>query len=154
MSNEQSVTRDIAAEPTRVWAVLTDLDSAAETLSGVKHVEILTEGPFRIGTRWRETRAAMGSDETFEMEVTELEALGFARIKATSEGARSVSTFKLEALHPGTRLTMTASGEPTDEAGTLKKLAAKIVAPVVGNRALRSTLETEIEEIARAAEAK
>ena len=53
------VSRDIAAEPARVWAVLTDLDGANGVFTEVSSVERLTDGPVRLGTRWRDLRAAL-----------------------------------------------------------------------------------------------
>lgn len=152
MSTELSLSRDITADPARVWGVLTDLEHAADNLSSVSRVEVLTDGPYRIGTRWRETRSMLGREETQEMTVTESEALGFTRIESTDGDTHYVTTFTLKALHPGTRLTMTFSGGgATEETGTLKKLAAKIVSPV-GDRVAKKAVETDLEDIAKAAE--
>lgn len=41
----------IAASPEAVWAVITDISSATGTLSGVDSIELLTNGPYRVGTR-------------------------------------------------------------------------------------------------------
>ncbi|GMA41435.1 SRPBCC family protein [Mobilicoccus caccae] len=153
MSNELTLTRDIAAEPTKVWAVLTDVEAAAEILEDVSAVETLTDGPYRVGTRWRETRSMLGRESTQEMTVTEVEALGFTRIESAADDAHYVTTFKLEATHPGTRLTMTFTGEPAEETGTFKKLAAKVMAPV-GNAAARKSMESDLDDIAKAAEAR
>ena len=50
-----------------------DVEHAADTLSGIGAVEMLTEGPYAVGTRWRETRSMMGMTASEEMEVTEVE---------------------------------------------------------------------------------
>lgn len=34
-----------------VWSIITDIPNAARSLSGVDAVEMLTEGPYRPGTR-------------------------------------------------------------------------------------------------------
>lgn len=148
-----TVTRDIAAEPARVWAVITDIESSPETLKAVKSVELLTDGPYRVGTTWRETTSALGREETHEMKVTEVEALGFTRVDSVQEDATYVTTFKLEALHPGTRVTMTFDGAPAEDAGALKKLAAKVIAPL-GDKAIRSHMESDLADIAAAAESR
>ena len=49
--------RLVQARVERVWEVLTDVAHADQTLSGV---ELITEGPYRVGTRWRETRRMFG----------------------------------------------------------------------------------------------
>ena len=51
-----AVTRQIDAPATRVWRVFTDLPARAGWLSTVYTVEVLTPGPFGVGTGWRETR--------------------------------------------------------------------------------------------------
>ena len=48
--------RNTTAEPTAVWAVLTDIDYAARTLSGISAVERVEGTGYEVGTRWRETR--------------------------------------------------------------------------------------------------
>ena len=52
MADRITMSRETTAAPDRVWAVLTDLDAAAATLSGVTAIEKLTPGPYRVGTRW------------------------------------------------------------------------------------------------------
>ena len=148
----QSLSRDIAAEPTRVWSVLTDLERAPEIHPGVSAVEKLTDGPVRLGTRWRETRAATGRDETHEREVVEHEALGLLRIAEGDGKTRSVTTYTLTALHPGTRLTVSVDEEATEDAGTLAKMAMKVMAPV-GQQLAKRSLTADLDAIARAAEA-
>lgn len=149
----QSLSRDIAAEPARVWSVLTDLERAPEIMSGVSGIERLDDGPFRLGTSWRETRSSVGRDGIHERTVTELQALGLIRVEESDGTTRSATTYKLEALHPGTRLTISHEDEPGDEAGTLAKVAMKVMAPVEHQRAKRS-LTSHMDDIATAAESR
>ncbi|MGW5075187.1 SRPBCC family protein [Rhodococcus sp. NPDC004095] len=66
-TNEIRLTRQVAATPERVWAVLTDLDAAEATLSGVTRVERVEGAGYDVGTRWRETRRMFGKEATEEM---------------------------------------------------------------------------------------
>ena len=96
MSGHQvQIERDVAASPEEVWRVLTDLDHAAETLSGVSRVELLTEGPYTVGTRWRETRKMFGKEATEEMRVTAVEAPARTTVEADSAGVNYVTVFTL-----------------------------------------------------------
>ena len=56
MEHRIALSRSIAAPPSAVWRVLTDIDEAARTLSGVTGIERLDATGYEVGTRWRETR--------------------------------------------------------------------------------------------------
>jgi hypothetical protein len=62
--------RLVQAPAERVWEVLTDVAHADQTLSGVEYVELISEGPYRVGTRWRETRRMFGKEATEQLQVT------------------------------------------------------------------------------------
>jgi hypothetical protein len=64
----------IAAAPEHVWAVLTDVGNYAEILDSVQSSELLTDGPYAVGTRWRESRTFYGHRGQEELEVTEVRA--------------------------------------------------------------------------------
>ena len=68
-----SSTTEIAAPPERVYECLTDLEGYGAWMSGLVHIERLTEGPFATGTRWREARRVMGREgrEVFEVTATD-----------------------------------------------------------------------------------
>jgi uncharacterized protein YndB with AHSA1/START domain len=62
--------RHVDAPPERVFALASNFPHAAEHVSGIARVEMLTEGPVGVGTRFRETRVMFGREATEEMEVT------------------------------------------------------------------------------------
>lgn len=68
-----TVTNMLEAPVGEVFAAFTDLEHSAKYVSGIKGVEVLTPGPFRLGTRWRETRDILGRRDDAEMEVTAFE---------------------------------------------------------------------------------
>src|SRR5690606_20498281 len=61
MAHEVTLSRRVAAPPEAVWEVLTDLDQAARRLTQVTDLHVISDGPYAVGTRWRETRRMMGS---------------------------------------------------------------------------------------------
>lgn len=144
-----TLTRDVAAPPDRVWHVLTDLDAAEQILSGVTRLEVLTEGPYRVGTTWRETRRILGRETTTQMRVTGVEALGSTRIEASAGSVDYTTTFDLQALHPGTRLTMRFEGVPTGT-GRLQLLTWSVLGPL-GVLATRRSMKRDLDDIAAAA---
>lgn len=149
---EQKVTisHDVAADPQTVWTVLTDLDHAAETLSGVSRVEVLTEGGYAVGTRWRETRKMFGKEVTEEMEVAEVSAPIGTTVESLSSGVDYRSVFTLTPLPSGTRLEMTFSGSQSNPS-RLRKLVWAAFGRL-GIKASAKMIRTDLEDIARRAE--
>lgn len=66
-----SLTETINASPEAVWTVITDLENAAERITGITKVEVL-ERPESgvIGLKWRETRVMLGKEATEEMTIS------------------------------------------------------------------------------------
>lgn len=106
-----SVLRPISAPPETVWAVFTDLGNSVERLSAVDAVEVFTEGPFRVGTRWRETRTMFGREATEEMEVTAVEPERSYTVEAASHGSHYTSQFHFAPTEAGTDVTFSFSSE-------------------------------------------
>ena len=63
----------IQALPAEVMAAMTDLDGWPRWMQGLERVEKLTEGPYAVGTRWRETRKMFGKEASEVFQVTEYE---------------------------------------------------------------------------------
>lgn len=74
MSLRIQLSHQVSAPPERVFAALTDVDRIAEWLPGHVRVERLTDGPVRVGSKWRETRKVFKKDSTEEFEVVAMEA--------------------------------------------------------------------------------
>jgi carbon monoxide dehydrogenase subunit G len=153
MSGHQvQIERDVAASPEEVWRVLTDLDHAAETLSGVSRVELLTEGPYTVGTRWRETRKMFGKEATEEMRVTAVEAPARTTVEADSAGVNYVTVFTLTPTGDGTRLAMTFTARQPDPSRVQK--LTWVVFGKLGIKATSKMMARDLEDIARRAESK
>lgn len=144
------VTRHVAAPVERVWALATDLAGAPQILSGVDRVEVLTPGPFDVGTRWRETRRMLGRASTEEMAVTAVDPHRAYTVEAESSGAHYVSTFTFTAsADGGTDVVLTFGARPTTR-------AARVVAALTGplaRRPVEQALRGDLADLARAAEA-
>jgi len=144
------ITRDVAASPEAVWTVLTDVHHAAETLTSVTRVEVLTDGPYAVGTRWRETRTMFGKEATEELWVTEVEAPRRTTVEGDSSGVHYVTVFTLSPLPTGTRLAMVFSGE--QENPSMLHKAAWVLFGRMGLKASAKMMTRDLEDIAARAE--
>lgn len=152
-AHEVDVQRRIAAPPEAVWEVLTDLDRAQERLSQVTALHQMTPGPYAIGTRWRETRRMMGASDTQEQLVVENDPLRRTVTEAVDGGTRYRTELTLEPVDGGsaTVLALRFSATTTDPTA-LHRLALKVVGPL-GLKLTEKSLRTELDDIAKAAEA-
>lgn len=64
----------IPAPPEVVWRVLTDIDHADQIFRSVTDSAMLTDGPYDIGTTWRESRTMFGHHGQEELRVVECDA--------------------------------------------------------------------------------
>ncbi|MFJ5832175.1 SRPBCC family protein [Streptomyces sp. NPDC093089] len=146
------VERRVAASPGRVWEAITDLRDMPRVLSGVERVEVLTEGVFGVGTRWRETRRMMGKEATEVMTVTECEAPDRYVTVADSHGMHYVSELTLTSDGSGgTTLRMAFSARPA--AGRRPGLVARLLARF-GAKAVAKALAKDLSDIANAVESR
>ncbi|MCE0487490.1 SRPBCC family protein [Ornithinimicrobium sediminis] len=146
-----TVRRTVHAPVEQVWAVLTDLDHAEERLTNVTGVRVLTDGPYAVGTRWRETRKMLGVETTEEMWVAENDPLRSTVIEASSGGTDYRTVFTLKPLgERSTELTMQFSGENGDAPTGVRKALGKAMGSL-GLRLTRRTIERDLDDIAAAA---
>ena len=97
VKEELKVSREVIAPAEQVWSVITDLDRAAERLSGVNALERVSGPAFDVGTRWRETRKMFGKEATEEMEVASVTPGSAYTVLAESHGSKYESGLRVEA---------------------------------------------------------
>ncbi|MEN0112152.1 MAG: SRPBCC family protein [Planctomycetota bacterium] len=141
----------IAASPDRVFAVATDLAGAADRVRGIDELEVLTEGPFGLGTRWRETRTMMGAQATETMTVTALEPGRSYTTVAESHGCRYTSDLSVAPEGDGARATFAIRGEPTS---LRSRVVLALMTPLNGllARQVRKAFEEDLADLRAAAE--
>lgn len=113
----------VAAPADPVFAVYTDLEKAVDRIEEIVALEILTEGPVGLGTRWSETRLMFKKEAVEEMEITSFEPPRCYVVEANSHGSLYRSVFDFEEEEGGTRVTWTFHT-------TAQSFGAKIMAPI------------------------
>jgi len=145
------ISRDVSASAAAVWTIMTDLENAADTISAIQSIVILSEPQgFDVGTTWRETRTMFGKQATEEMSVTQVDPGTSYVVEAESNGARYTTIMKVVATgEDSSTISMSFGAEPT---GTMAKLMGATVGKLFEN-ATRKALAQDLDDIAAAAEA-
>ena len=150
MDHSTSLTQHIHASPEKVWSVISDIPGSAATLSGIDSIQMLSEGPYGEGTRWKETRTMMGRSETVEMWVAQTDPPRSTTVKALQGGADYTSRFSLADRDDGTDLTLTF-GADVVKPTALSKIAMALFGKI-GMSMTRKALAKDLAEIAAKAE--
>lgn len=117
-------------------------------IRGIETVEMLTEGPVRVGSRFRETRLMHGTRATEEMTVAVLAPPELLVLTAESHGTRYRVEHRLALEGKGTRLALVFAGQPAT-------LLARLLMPLglLFAGAVRRQIAADLEDLKRAAEA-
>ncbi len=141
------LSRDIAAPPEQVFALITDFSRAAETISGIKKLEVLTDEPTGVGTRFRETREMMGREATEEMEIVEFVPGSHYVVQANSCGCLIRSTIRCAPTPAGTEFSMSMDAKPVT-------FFAKVMSPLGKLMAgsMKKCIEQDLDDVEQAIE--
>jgi hypothetical protein len=147
MGKTITVTTHFDAPVHEVFEVCTDLRNAADRVNAIKKLEVLTEGPIGLGTRFRETRVMMGKEATEEMEFTSFEPNRSYTVEAESCGCHytSVWTFRAGA-GGGTDVEMSFTGVPQT---FMAKVMMVVMGPMMSGM-VRKCLTRDFEDLKRA----
>ena len=99
-----TVSTTVAAPIEQVFDVFTDLAHSAARVSNIQEIEVLTTGPFGLGTRWLETREVMTQHDTAEMEVTAFQRNRTYTVTHHKGGGRIDSVFTFAPFADGTKV--------------------------------------------------
>ena len=89
-----------------IWAAITNIEHAAEIISGIENIEVL-EKPANglVGLRWRETRMLFGKPATAEKWITDAAENEFYQTRAEDNGFEFLSTISISESSGGMTLT-------------------------------------------------
>lgn len=113
----------IAAPPDRVFALFTDLRNAPGRVKGITALEVLTDGPIRKGTRFRETRTMFGRSCTETMEIIGFDEPRSYTVACNSGGCLCQTRFDFRPDSAGTAVEFTFSA-------TARSFMARLMSPL------------------------
>jgi carbon monoxide dehydrogenase subunit G len=139
----------IAAPRAEVWSMISGIEEAANTISGIDEIEVL-ERPERgiLGLKWRETRTLYGRTATETMWITAVEEGSYYTTEARSHGAVYRTNVRVADAPGGTRLSMEFTAEP-------QTLAARLMSAALGfmiRKSVRKALLQDLEDVKAAAD--
>src|SRR6266542_2519678 len=106
-----------------IWAAITNIANASETISGIENIEVL-EKPANglVGLKWRETRMLFGKPATAEKWITDAAENEFYTTRAESDGFVFVSTMSISESSGGMTLTSSHDSKPQGIVARLQSL--------------------------------
>ena len=117
----------ISRSPSEVFDFITASDNAPKVVPSVTNMVKLTEGPARVGTRYRETRLMNGKEAQAELEVVEYEPGQKYAVRNLTEGIETVYRYTFHPEAGGTRVDLVCEVK----ASGLKKLMLPLVASIL-----------------------
>jgi hypothetical protein len=117
----------ISRSPKDVFDFITTSDNAPRVVSSVQNMVKLTEGPVRVGTRYRETRLMNGKEHQAELEVTAYEPDQKYAVKNVTEGIETIYRYTFRPESNGTRVDLVCEVR----AGGVKKLMLPMVVSIL-----------------------
>jgi uncharacterized protein YndB with AHSA1/START domain len=117
----------ISRPPQEVFDFITASHNAPKVVPSVKSMVKLTEGPLRVGTRYRETRLMNGKEQSAELEVVEYEPDQKYAMRNVTEGIETVYRYRFHPEADGTRVDLVCEVK----AGGLKKLVLPMVVSIL-----------------------
>ena len=139
--------KHVDAPPERVFAAATDFRRAPETIRGIVRMEILTEGPVGVGTRFKETRVMFKREATEEMQVTRFDPPHGYELTCENHGCRYVTTFRMQPRGAGTDVEMTFDVTPLT---TPAKVMGFLMRPLM--KSCLKEIAKDLEDLAAAVE--
>jgi uncharacterized membrane protein len=115
-----------------IWAEITNIENASETMSGIESIEVLERPPSGlVGLSWRETRMYFGKPATVEKRITDAAENEFYKTRAESDGFVFLSTMSISENSGGVMLTSSHDSRPQGIVAKLKSIPMPLFKGVV-----------------------
>jgi hypothetical protein len=144
---QTDVTRNIAARPPAIFAVVSDIAHWPQIFGAVRNIEPLTDGPVREGTRLRENRIMFGHEATEEMEVATFKPPHEFGLTLDNRGMHWEREFIIDALASGgSRVMLVFRSRPEGGVGRTMQPLMRPFMQIV----LRDEMERDLADLAAA----
>jgi hypothetical protein len=131
-----------------IWTAITDIENAAESITGIKKIEVLEKPPSGfVGLKWRETRILFGKPASAEKWITDATENEFYKTRAESDGFVFLSTMSISESRGGMMLT---SAHETQAQGLVARL--KSIPIVFFKGVIKKALLQDLNDIKAAVE--
>jgi uncharacterized protein YndB with AHSA1/START domain len=101
-----SVSNEINAPVEDVFKMFTDIETAPQHVDAIMKIEMMSAGPFNLGTRWIETREVLGRTDDAQMEITSFERNRTYTVTHHKGGVRIDTIFAFEPVLAGTKVSI------------------------------------------------
>jgi hypothetical protein len=124
-----------------IWAAITDIENAAEIISGIENIEVL-EKPANglVGLRWRETRMLFGKPATVEKWITDAAENERYKTRAESDGFVFLTTMSIAESSSGITLISSHVSEPQGIVARLQSIPMGLLFKGVVKKAILKDL--------------
>ena len=131
----------IQGSPSAIWAAMTDIENASETISGIEKIEVL-ERPASglVGLKWRETRILFGKPASADKWITDAAENEFYATRAESDGFVFLSTMRIAESGAGVTLTSSHDSQPRSLVARLMTIPMTLLFKGVARKALQQDL--------------
>lgn len=131
----------IAGSKDAVWSAITNIEGAAEIISGIDKIEILDKpASGLVGLRWRETRMLFGKPATADKWITEAVENEFYKTRAESDGFIFLSTLSMAESSGGINLTSIHDSQPQSIGARIMSVPMSLFFKGVAKKALLQDL--------------
>jgi Polyketide cyclase / dehydrase and lipid transport len=104
-----------------IWAAITNIENAAETIKGIQKIEIVQRpASGLVGLRWRETRMLFGKPTTVEKWITEAVENESLQTRAEDSGFLFLTTMRITDGSGGMTLVSSHDSKPQGLVARLK----------------------------------
>jgi hypothetical protein len=142
-----NLAKNVAALPAEAFDIVADVAEWPRIVRSIKSVELLTPGPIREHTRFREARIMFGHEAIQEMEIVTMQPPHRMRLLNEQPDLHYELDHIIDAVHGGgCRVTLIFRARPTADTG---RAVLPFMSPFIETR-LRDELEQDLSDFASA----